>query len=205
MDALIGRPSVAPDVFDLALTIIDPEEEEVSDGQGFYYYIDMKQNFVNADKPHKKILSQTIVCSFLQKRFDPSGNSLIPTIGISDTELVVYFYDHEKDVLLQSRGISFQEKGESQITAVLVAWLVVNYKYLCGGLVESLNDAPKANFSSLCKEKEGIYKNRLRHGKVGQGENYNMNFFRYERATLESPQCLEELADIVPRKKKKSN
>ena len=43
---------------------------------------------------------------------NPSANSLIPTIGISDTELVVYFYDNEKDVLLQSRGISFKEKGE---------------------------------------------------------------------------------------------
>ena len=200
MDALIGRPSV----IDLAVTVLDPEDiSQDSDSQGFRSSIEVKQDFNNADKPHHQILSETIVFSLLQKRMNPSGISLIPTIGISGKELVVYFYDSVKDVLLQSRGISFKEKGEIQITAILVAWLVVNYKYLCDGHTESLNNTPKANFFALCQDKEDIYKNRLRHGAVGKGENYSFDQVKFQRSTLETPEWLEDLADIIPMKKRK--
>ena len=83
MDALIGTPSV----IDLAVTVFDREQKrQNSDSQGFCS--EVKQDFICADKPRQR-LSETIVFSFLQKRMNPSANSLIPTIGISDTELVV--------------------------------------------------------------------------------------------------------------------
>ena len=204
MDALIGKPKV----IDIAVSVVktqDEDEEESSDSQGFRSSIEVKQEFDNADKPNSQMISQTIVFSFLQKKMNASGNTLIPTIGISGSELVVYFYDYEKDVLLQSHGISFKKDGVSQIRTVLVAWLVVNYKYLCDGLVENLNSAPKANFFELCQDKEEIYRNKIRHGAVGQGENYTMNMFKYAYAcsTYQTPQCLAELKDICPKKKRK--
>lgn len=202
MNALIGKPSA----IDLALTVVSIEEEaEPSDSHRLQSSIELKQDFYNLDKPHPQIISQTIVFSFLQKRMNPSGNSLIPTIGISNSELVVYFYDYEKDVLLQSHGISFRNRGISQVTAVLVVWLVVNHKYLCDGLIESLNNAPKANFLELCKDKEDIYKNNIRHGAVEVRKGNTMDMFKYAYAcyTYETPQCLEELSDVIPKKKRK--
>ena len=200
---MIGRLSIV----DLAVTVVDPEDKS-ENGSGSPEYrssIEVKQDFVCSDKPHHQILSETIVFSLLQKRLNPSGMSLIPTIGISGTELVVYFYDHEKDVLLQSRGIPFKTKGVMQITAVLVAWLVVNYKYLSDGLTDCLNDAPKANFFVHCKDKEDIYKNHIKRGAVGEGESYFFDRWRFKNATFKTPACLADLADIVPSKKKKSD
>ena len=201
VDALIGRHSVV----DLAVTVIDPEDngENGSSRSEYRSRTEAKQDFICSDKPHHQILSETIVFSLLQKRLNPSGNSLIPTIGVSDTELVVYFYDNEKDVLLQSRGIPFKSKGVMQITAVLVAWLVVNYKYLSDGLTDCLNEAPKANFFAHCESKEDIYRNRLRLGGVGKGENYLFDRWKFQNSTFKNPVCLEDLADIVPSKKRK--
>ena len=201
MNALMGRSSVG----DLAVTTLNPDYNKGdSDSQRFLSNTEMKPNSISADKPHQRILSETIVYSLLQKRLHPTGNSLIPTIGVSGTELVVYFYDNEKDVLLQSRGIPFKEKGGMQITAILVAWLVANYRDLCDGLTESLNDAPKANFFSHCKDKEDIYKSRVRHGGVGNSVRYSFDQWKYYRSTLETPQCLADLTDIVPMKKQRT-
>ena len=197
----MGRSSVG----DLAVTTLYPDYNKGDlDSQGFLSNTETNQGPVNADKPHQRILSETIVFSLLQKRLHPTGNSLIPTIGVSGAELVVYFYDNEKDVLLQSRGIPFKEKGEMQITAVLVAWLVANYKDLCDGLTESLNDAPKANFFSHCKEKENIYKSRVRHGGVENSVRYSFDQWKYDCSTLETPQCLADLTEIVPMKKQRT-
>ena len=157
----------------------------------------MKRKFVEIDIPDPQVISKAIVFSFLQNQQDTQQNiSLIPTIGFSSTQLMVYFYDSKKDVLLQSAGFFLNRGADDRTKAILVAWLVVNYKYLCDGLIDPLTAVPKANFFNVCDETAlNIYKSDLMHLDVGRGELKTLSVYKYEQSTVEIPPATQKMLD----------
>ncbi|XP_033750162.1 uncharacterized protein LOC117334577 [Pecten maximus] len=140
------------------------------------------ENCCHGDKPpaetkssvlrrNHQIIAQNIVFSFLQKHRHPeSDNFLIPCIGITREDIIVYLYDSVHDVLLESsllplQGMVSSPGNKLNLVAVLVSWLVVNYKYLCGGVMEEMKTT-KAEFFSQAKEKLSIYETYLKSGDV---------------------------------------
>ena len=194
IDALLGPVPVA-------LTRL-PDDD---DHDGLYMkgsFVESKKHFVDIDLPCPQIISQAIVFSFLQnQQGSQQKKSLIPTIGVSSTELVVYFYDSENDVLLQSAPFFFNQGADNRIMAILVAWLVVNYEHLCDGLIDILkNTVPKANFTNICdKTALEIYKSDLMHGGVGMGEAVKVSPFKYAYSTVKIfPKTQEALDALSP-------
>ncbi|XP_033757118.1 uncharacterized protein LOC117339548 isoform X2 [Pecten maximus] len=124
---------------------------------------------------NQQIIAQTVVFSFLQKQNQPlSKHFLFPCFGIEGTSLVIYFYDSEYDVLLQSSVIPLLVPGTSKshpkvnLTAILVSWLAVNCKYLSSGLQETLKYKDEtAGFFLQAKDKIKIYEKELKSGDVG--------------------------------------
>ena len=101
VDALIGS---------VALTSLSDSDDEDDDDEDDGHFVEVKKKFVEIDIPHPQVISQAIVFSFLQNQRDSQQKkTLIPTIGVSSTQLVVYFYDSETDVLLQSAGVFLTE------------------------------------------------------------------------------------------------
>ena len=165
------------------------------------YYSDdeevVKRKFVEIDIPDPQVISKAIVFSFLQNQQNTQQNiSLIPTIGFSGTQLTVYFYDSKNDVLLQSAGFFLNRGADDRIKAILVAWLVVNYKYLCDGLIDPLTTVPKANFFNVCDEAAlNIYKSDLMHRDTGRGETKTLSVFKYDQSTVEIPPATQKMLD----------
>lgn len=178
VDAMIGKPRKDAAV---ALTRVG----DSAGSPGFRSGMEVKKSFTDADLPSFQIISQCIVFSFLQRKLHPENkNSLIPTVGISATELVVYFYDCTNDILLQSlKSFSFEKAGVKRIQAVIVAWLIVNYKYLSDGFVEILTTVPKANFHKVCKDSLHVYENQMKQGGVERCESKKAPWWEFVTAT----------------------
>ncbi|XP_033748875.1 uncharacterized protein LOC117333606 [Pecten maximus] len=126
-------------------------------------------------KNNPQIIAETIVFSFLQKqRHSEDDHYLFPCIGVTGKDLVFFFYDSDNDVLLESSPIPLlveDSGGEFRINfvAVLASWLVINYKYLCSGLTESmLSTDKKAGFFSHAGSMLDIYEYSLKLGNVGE-------------------------------------
>ncbi|XP_061195594.1 uncharacterized protein LOC133203824 [Saccostrea echinata] len=116
-----------------------------------------------------KLVAETIVFSFLQKKRHPElSNFLIPCVGISDNAIILMFYDSEHDVLLESSPVPLYLESESRfsVEAVFIAWLAVNYRFLCTGLTEDMLQY-KAGFFAQAETKINVYKNDLKMPIVG--------------------------------------
>ncbi|XP_069133075.1 uncharacterized protein [Argopecten irradians] len=165
IDALVGGEGLEiPVLIDLTN---DP------DSPGGRAQAEMKHRIKNEhieDFPIKhQMLSQAIVFSFLQKARHPdSKHFLIPCIGMSAKQMIVYLYDSKYDVLLQSRAISLTDGNEVNYTGLIVLWLVLNYQNLGSGLSEyCVKNMSKAAFlKGADSETENIYKERLPVGDV---------------------------------------
>ncbi|XP_033728757.1 uncharacterized protein LOC117317896 [Pecten maximus] len=117
-----------------------------------------------------QVIAETIVFSFLQKKRHPEySHFLFPCIGVSRKEMVVYFYDSEHDVLLESSSIPLRTvEGNVNVVSIIVSWLVVNHKYFCGGLTEELK---KETSGFFCQAEQAlpIYENQLQFGDIDVG------------------------------------
>ncbi|XP_069104839.1 uncharacterized protein [Argopecten irradians] len=115
----------------------------------------------------QEIIAKTITFSFLQKQRHPDyEHFLFPCISVGNDYMVVYFYDSEHDILLESSRIPLLgEEGQTNLLAVIISWLVVNYKYTCDGLTEEMKDK-QAGFISLAKSKLDVYERDLQFGDV---------------------------------------
>lgn len=150
-------------ISDLAVVHVE-DETESADGKSL---VEVKLKSALSRNP--KIIAQTIVFSFLQKKAHPERDTfLTPCIGIGSSELVVMFYDCEHDVLLESSSIplfSDPSSLEFSYTAILVSWLVVNYKFLCSGLPDHMT-VYKSDFCVHASKKLKIYEENLVFGNV---------------------------------------
>ncbi|XP_033724578.1 uncharacterized protein LOC117314617 [Pecten maximus] len=121
---------------------------------------------------NNKLLAESIVFSFLQKQKHPKKEHfLCPCIGVKAREMIVFCYDSQHDVLLESSAIPLLSEnlttlGKINTLAIVVAWLVVNYKYLCNGLTDDMKIA-KSMFFSQAESKLNIYNDMLKLGEVG--------------------------------------
>ncbi|XP_069102358.1 uncharacterized protein [Argopecten irradians] len=128
-----------------------------------------------------EIMAETIVFSFLQKKNHPEDDHfLYPCIGIKGDEMVVYFYDAEHDVMIESTPVPLHVKsrtsmGHINLTAVVVSWLVINHKYLCSGLPDVLQ-TKKAHFFDTVESKLSAYQNELQFGCQDDSVNVTLNF-----------------------------
>ncbi|XP_033725964.1 uncharacterized protein LOC117315720 [Pecten maximus] len=88
-----------------------------------------------------QILAETVVFSFLQKKYHSEyDNYLIPTIGISRQYVVFYFYDCVNDMLMETPPIRLLKNNKLIKSTILAVWLVLNYKYFCSGITKGMRD-----------------------------------------------------------------
>ncbi|XP_069139770.1 uncharacterized protein [Argopecten irradians] len=124
---------------------------------------------------NQQIIAQCVVFSFLQRQNRPLSNHfLFPYIGVKGSNLIIYIYDSEHDVLLQSSTIPVlvsngrNSRPKVNLTAILVSWLAVNCQHLSDGLPETLKSKDKvAEFLLQVKDRIDIYEELLKSGDVG--------------------------------------
>ncbi|XP_069141160.1 uncharacterized protein [Argopecten irradians] len=122
-------------------------------------------------KLNQQMIAEVIVFSFLNKKLHPCSESyLVPCLGSCGTDLVVYLYDAQHDVLLESCQFELRNKttGALNLVTIIVTWLVVNYRYTCTGLTPYM--MKKSNFFTSAKEKLQVYQEDLKFGCVGLSE-----------------------------------
>ncbi|XP_061163727.1 uncharacterized protein LOC133172909 [Saccostrea echinata] len=126
----------------------------------------------NASSQNSQLIAETIVFSFLQKQKHPEySNFLTPAVGVGISEMTIMFYDAEHDVLLESTRVPLFDSPEEDcrkfsLAAILISWLVVNYKYLSSGLVDTMQTYT-ADFHNHTRGKIEIYEQKLSLGNVG--------------------------------------
>lgn len=120
---------------------------------------------------NSQMIAETVVFSFLQKKRHPEYcQYLFPCIGVNSQEMVVYFYDAEYDVLLESSPIPLHVTqksltGNVSVVAIIVSWLVVNHQYLCDGLTQVLKKT-RSGFFHQAEKRLFIYENELQFGNI---------------------------------------
>lgn len=141
---------------------------EVKTGEQFY------------DKDLAKLLSQTIVFSFLQRKLDEKkmemNNFLVPGIGISTESVIGFFYDSEEDVLLGTVPMDLHADQELCSVTVVFLWLTLNYKILCSGITKKMKTL-KAHFVDRAGDRIEMYRNEVcmplpkKHGEKNECKN----------------------------------
>ena len=149
------------------IVIENLEDEPDSPGGKFPMEVMMKSNIL---RNNPKLVAEAVVFSFLQKKRHPElSNLLIPCVGMADNAMLLMFYDSEHDVLLESSPIPLYSstcKNKFSAEAVLIAWLAVNYRFLCTGLTDDMLPY-KAGFFDQAKDCITVYENDLTMQNVG--------------------------------------
>ncbi|OWF41531.1 uncharacterized protein LOC110462223 [Mizuhopecten yessoensis] len=123
-------------VIDHQVILVTQEEEgELQESPGGTTPVGMKQDSRTKISRYQQNIARTITFSFLQKQRHPDNEHfLFPCIGITNADMAVYLYDSEHDILLESSKIPLHEsEGQTNLLAVIISWLVINYKYTCNG------------------------------------------------------------------------
>ena len=166
VDILLGpHPSVA---------VYANDDSTGADSDGSLSSFEAKDNS-DLINDRSQIISEAIVFALLQKKCNPSfDNYLIPTIGISKTDILFYLYDPEHDILLESPPFNIFEPYASnslELSTVLALWFILNYKTFCTGITVAMKERNfTADFlSHVNNEIKIIYKERLQFGDCGTG------------------------------------
>ncbi|XP_062586344.1 uncharacterized protein LOC134247965 [Saccostrea cucullata] len=196
-DTSIGNPQVWHGSVDLIIgsdIVIENLEEEPVYPDGLSV---KAQN--DAITRNSKLVAETIVMSFLQKKNHPEMSSfLIPCLGIGENVLLIMFYDSEHDVFLESSVIPlFSElrKNRFSMEAILVSWLAVNYKFLSTGLTNDMLSYT-AGFCKQAKSSIAIYENQLTFQNVGLAEVVDIDLpqeWDYNAYLLEKNDKIDEM------------
>ncbi|XP_060554711.1 uncharacterized protein LOC132715679 isoform X2 [Ruditapes philippinarum] len=143
-DTSIGYPSVWHGDLDLILgsevpiTVAEEEDEEICEGNKSSFEVKLSHEF--PAKYRDQLIAQTIVFSFLEKKEKTTyENYLIPSIGIAKDQFVIFLYDSEHDILLESKVIKlWAPTGRLYQSALLALWLGINYSLTCSGVTEHM-------------------------------------------------------------------
>jgi hypothetical protein len=122
------------------------------------------------------------VFAFLQKKINPDLKKfLIPTIGMSKTDVLFYLYDPDHDVLLESPPFFiFESKGEISYVTILALWLAVNHPILGTGITTHIKERSfTADFPTHLENKkvEAIYENEIQLGQLNGEIRYDPYHF----------------------------
>ncbi|XP_061163835.1 uncharacterized protein LOC133172984 [Saccostrea echinata] len=161
-DSSIGSPEVWHGLLDILMSVsvkfMSFEDPDSLSGSGGHYIVRGKETDLKSIR--EQIIAQSIVFSFFQRKLHPEYvHHLIPSIGISKDMLVVYLYDCNNDILLESSEMPYLTTQGALVKPTIVAlWLVLNYEFLCSGITKGMNDSGvKSNFTQLVHEKLKLY------------------------------------------------
>ncbi|XP_045156229.2 uncharacterized protein LOC123522831 [Mercenaria mercenaria] len=106
----------------------------------------------NLDKYRHQLIAETIVFSCTRSK------GLVPTIAVSREKLKVFLYDHESDLLFESKEFplaSFTKEKELPYQTILALWLAINYSLFGSGISPVYKQAGYfANFKPFITEKK---------------------------------------------------
>lgn len=144
--------------------------------------VDINLDTFNNSDTRSQILAQIITFSFLKRQMhiDTMTSFLVPCIALTKEELKVFFYDSENDLLIENREHKiFGDDGEINYEAVIILWLVLNYKFTGSGVTSTLLAAPKSNFCHHAEKMLNVYKGELKYTGVSKGNTYKPIDYRY--------------------------
>ena len=93
--------------------------------------VEVKTQFKDTKHLQNQLTSQSVCFSFLQGHRHPEYiNKLVPSIGISCSDVMIHMYDSVQDKLLQTVAFQLfdQTKLKLRISSVIALWLTLNYK-----------------------------------------------------------------------------
>ena len=177
MDILLGQSQ------DVALTVVTDKDEDSTESARPTFEINDEDSLkIN----YTQMLAETTVFALVQKKFNPQfENYLIPTMGISNLHLLIFMYDAEHDILLESSEFSLMNYfGEQQMIpyrTILALWLTINYKYFCTGITETMKTRgfTAEFFKNVAEDKKRVYLEGLKFGGCRtQGKIYPSDYLR---------------------------
>ena len=154
------------------MNAMDQGEGEDSPGRAS---VEVKKSFdKNSKQAVDQLIAQSVCFSFLQNSRHPEFiNKLVPSIGISTSEMIVFIYDAYNDTLVQSAAIQLVDttKETVRMHGLIALWLVLNYKSF-SSFSQSAADfgstLPKANFFNMAGQKLKVYKEQLQFGNMAR-------------------------------------
>lgn len=116
---------------EVPITVAEDEDEEICE-------VKLSNEF--PAKYRDQLIAQTIMFSFLEKKEKTAyENYLIPSIGVAKDQFVIFLYDSEHDILLESKVIKlWTPAGRLFQSALLALWLGINYSLTCSGETEHM-------------------------------------------------------------------
>ena len=128
----------------------------------------------NSKQAVDQLIAQSVCFSFLQNSRHPEFiNKLVPSIGISTSEMIILMYDACNDTLVQSAAIQLVDttKETVRMHGLIALWLVLNYKSFSSfseSAADFVSTLPNANFFDMAGERLKIYKEQLQFGNMAQ-------------------------------------
>lgn len=149
----------------------DDDDEDGDDDNGqlppeMFKYGKQREALINT-RTKDQLRAQSIVFSFLQKRFHPDFHHfLVPHIGISEERVQLYFYDSEHDILIEARPENlFVSEEEINMKTIIGLWLVLNNEYFCSGITKEMKTGGfTAEFLVNDPTRKKIYEEELKFG-----------------------------------------
>lgn len=137
--------------------------------------VEVKKSFdKNSKQAVDQLIAQSVCFSFLQNSRHPEFiNKLVPAIGVSMSEMIIFMYDPCNDTLIQSAAIQLVDTTRETIRmhGLIALWLVLNYQSF-SSFSQSAADfgskLPNANFFNMAGQKLKIYKEQLQFGNMAQ-------------------------------------
>lgn len=130
-------------------SILIPEDEEPSTSA-------LEMKIESLERHRHQLVAKTIVSSCIQNR------GLTPVIAVSKTDIKVFLYDYDSDLLFESEEFFFEEQIE--IHTIVALWLAINYQLFGLDVNPAIKEAGYcANFKSVLhqKNKLEIYENEM--------------------------------------------
>ena len=112
----------------------EEEEEESRSGRSS---VETKPDNVNTRKSESQLVAQTVVFSFLERKYNKASmdNFLEPGIMIGKKHYTLLFYDSGNDVFVTTLpDINLFADADLSPVVTLLLWLALNYRYLCSGV-----------------------------------------------------------------------
>jgi hypothetical protein len=103
--------------------------------EGLMMYVEGKKAIASAGK--HQLFSIAVTSSFTNYNNCPSSNPMSPTVLLNTTKFQVCLFDCKHDLLLLSEPYPLVTTGRSKTlnpSATLLLWMVVNHRYMCGGM-----------------------------------------------------------------------
>lgn len=151
---------------EIPVTAVDDDDDEVL-CEGNKSSFEIKPSAEFPAKHRDQLIAQSIVFSLLQKKERPNyEHFLIPSIGIAKSHIVLFLYDSEHDILLESNVIKLWTPGGHIITSSVIAlWLGINFGFTCTGITEHMkNTSFHADFPTQVQNELKIYQDCLSFG-----------------------------------------